>query len=273
MTNVLVTIQPNQANRSGLVILSAAKNPASVAPEARSFAALKMTAVRAPRTAKPLPIFPCAAASPGRPPDAGETPPCRPHRGRSPRRGISLLELTVTSGLTMFLGMLLSTTWVLLNRPTADLIAWGQLFQEMDLATASIARDLGGGLSDYANAAGQLGTKQQGALLACRRANDYNGDHLQLCFDGQNPTGQASWNPPVQTIIDYYVAAGTNVLTRWNQASNPQTFFAVAKDVAAMQVVDNGGSTLQITLTFTYQPPQGTRTLTRSCNLTVPKNP
>ena len=44
----------------------------------------------------------------------------------------------------MFLSVLLSTTWVLLNHPTADLIVWGQLFQEMDLATASIARDLGG---------------------------------------------------------------------------------------------------------------------------------
>ena len=40
-----------------------------------------------------------------------------------------------------------------------------------------------------------------------------------------------------------------------------------------MQVVDNGGSTLQITLTFTYLPVHGTQALTRSCNLTVQKNP
>jgi hypothetical protein len=177
------------------------------------------------------------------------------------------MEVLLVSGLSVFLAALLSTTWVLLSRPTADLIAWGQIFQEMDLATASIARDVGGGLSDY----GQLGNKQQGALVGCRHTNDLNGDHLQLCFDGQNPAGQAQWNPPAQTIIDYYVASGTNILTRWNQTSG--TFFAVAKDVAQMQVVDNGGSTLQVTLTFTHVPPLGTRAITRSCNLTVQKNP
>jgi hypothetical protein len=181
------------------------------------------------------------------------------------------MEVTVVSGLTVFLAVMLSSTWALLNRPTADLIAWGQLFQEMDLATASLARDVGGGLSDFCNAAGQLGSKQQAALLACRRTSDYNGDHLQLCFDGQNPTGQASWTPPTQTVIDYYVAAGTNNLIRWNQASG--TFFTVAKNVALMQVVDDGGSTLQLALTFTHVPAQGTRALTRNCNLTVPKNP
>ena len=84
-------------------------------------------------------------------------------RLRRPRRGISLMEVTVTSGLTVFLAVLLSSTWALLNRPTAGLIAWGQIFQEMDLATASIARDVGGGLSDYANAGSPLGNKQQGA--------------------------------------------------------------------------------------------------------------
>jgi hypothetical protein len=181
------------------------------------------------------------------------------------------MEVTVTSGLTVFLAVLLSSTWALLNRPTAGLIAWGQIFQEMDLATASIARDVGGGLSDYANPGSPLGNKQQGALLGCRRTNDLNGDHLQLCFDGQNPTGQAQWNPPAQTIIDYYVSNGSNILTRWNQTSG--TFFTVAKNVAQMQVVDNGGSTLQITLTFTYVPVHGTQALTRSCNLTVQKNP
>ena len=180
------------------------------------------------------------------------------------RRGVSLLEVTVVSGLTIFLALLLSSTWALLNRPTANLIAWGQIFQEMDLANAAIARDLGGGLSDYGNANGQLGTKQQGALLGCRRTNDVNGDHLQLCFDGQNPSGQAAWNPPVQTVIDYYVANGTNNLIRWNQTSG--TFFTAAKNVAQMQVVDNGGSTLQLTLTFTYVPVHGTESLTRSCN-------
>ncbi len=198
------------------------------------------------------------------------------HKRFRPRRGVSLVEVTLVSGLTVFLAVLLSSTWALLNRPTSELIAWGQIFQEMDLATASIARDVGGGLSDYCNASVPLGNKQQGALVGCRRTNDLNGDHLQLCFDGQNPTGQAQWNPPAQTIIDYYVTSGSNTLTRWNQtpttAAPLGTFFTVAKNVARMQVVDNG-TTLTIILTFTYVPVHGSRALTRSCNLTVQKNP
>ena len=156
------------------------------------------------------------------------------------RRGFTLLEVTLVSGLTVFLAVLLSSTWVLLRRPTAELIAWGQIFQEMDLAVASLARDLGGSLSDYNYAGGQLGGKQQGCLLECRCANDSYGDHFQLCFDGGvSPNGQADWGPP-DTVIDYYVNGDSHTLIRWNQMTN--TFFKAAKNVAQLQVVDNGGA-------------------------------
>jgi hypothetical protein len=188
------------------------------------------------------------------------------------RRGFTLLEVTLVSGLTVFLAVLLSSTWALLSRPTAELIAWGQIFQEMDLAVASLARDLGGSLSDYQDASGQPGGKQQGALVECRQSSDINGDHLQLCFDGgDSPNGQADWNPPTSdTIVDYYVCSDSHTLVRWNQTTG--TFFKAAKNVDQLQVVDNGDN-FQITLRFRYVPEHGTRALVRSCTLTAKKKP
>ena len=190
------------------------------------------------------------------------------------RNGFSLVEVTLTSGLTVFLAVVLSTTWALLIRPTADAIAWGQLFQEMDIAVTAIARDLGGSQPDYADpipANPQRGGKKQGLLIECKTSNDSFGDHLLLCFDGGDaPDGTADWEIPTDdTIVDYYVDNSTNTLIRWNQKTN--TTFTVAKNVAGMTIVDDGN--LQITLTFTHSVKATNKTLTRKCTLTAKKNP
>ena len=107
------------------------------------------------------------------------------------RSGFSLVEVSVACVLTAFLAVMLSTTWRLLMPSTTDLIVWGQLFQEMQIAVAAIGRDAGGALPE--DCSRTIGTaKQQGLLLACQKNNDGDGDHLQLCFDGVYPYGVGS---------------------------------------------------------------------------------
>jgi type II secretory pathway component PulJ len=193
---------------------------------------------------------------------------------RSPlqrRSGYTLVEVTVACILTALLAILLSTTWQLLMPSTADLIAWGQLFQEMDVAVTAISRDAGGSLPDD----GHAGTKAQGLLLQCRKTFDVNGDHFQLCFDGGDPPdGNADWGTPDDTVVDYYVDRDSKTLIRSNQKTGES--FTVAKNVDRMDVTPIGATHLQIELTFQYVFP-GTvdtpKTLTRKCSLIAKKSP
>ena len=77
------------------------------------------------------------------------------------RKGFTLLEVTIVSGLMVFLAVLLSSAWTGVGRSTTDLIARSQLLQEMNLAVAAISRDLGGSLP---NPESRLGGKQQGKV-------------------------------------------------------------------------------------------------------------
>ena len=196
------------------------------------------------------------------------------------RSGFTLVEMTIACWLTAMLAILLSTTWALLMRPTADLIAWGQLFQEMDIAVATLTRDLGGNLPDNA----YQGAKTQGLLLACQKTNDPStGDHLQLCFDGSLeghvPDGTPTWDMSTgDTIIDYHVDADSHTLVRTNQ--NAGTSFTVARCVDSITLNDSDPDTIQITITFAYYfPHSGANTdswkkhLTRTCVLIAKKKP
>jgi hypothetical protein len=194
---------------------------------------------------------------------------------RQRRNGFSLVETTVAIGLTTCLAMALSTSWILLGRPTTEAAAWGQLFQEMDLSVASLARDLGGSQPDCTDADGLPGDKKQGLLAACRASHDSSGDHLQLCFDGGIvPDGLATWDSPTNdTVIDYYVSSGSSTLVRWNQKTGAT--FTVAKNVAGMTVAPYAADAncLQIDLTFTFCVKATQKTLTRQCTLVVKKSP
>ncbi len=201
------------------------------------------------------------------------------------RNGYTLTELTVASGLTVFLAVILSSTWAMLNRPTTDLIAWGQLFQEMDITVATLARDLGGGLPEYQNAATPptLGGKADGCLVMCQQYPPLPalGTHLQLWFSSGSIT-HAGWFQPVQdgTVIDYYVDTDSNTLVRSNYTppgTTTPTNFTVARNVSAMSVVPatvGGAACLQITLTFTCEFPNSYRNaVTRTCTLITKVNP
>ncbi len=201
------------------------------------------------------------------------------------RNGFTLVEVVLASGLTVFLAVVLSTTWACLSRPTSELIAWSQLFQEMDLATAALARDLGGALPEFRDASGGLGGKKQGRLLACMCTTDSAGDHLWLCYDGgTNPDGVATWDLSTgDTTIEYYVDPATDPgsgsfqrLIRVNHTGSTTATFTVARYVASMNVIDGGGDSLCIVLNFqfiNYVPTGSAQPLSRQCTLIVKKNP
>lgn len=189
------------------------------------------------------------------------------------RRGFTIVEVTVVIMLTTFLAVMLSSAWVGLSRPAVEIAAWGQLFQEMDVAVASLARDLGGSQPDYKDSDNLPGDKRQGVLLACRAANDALGNHLQLCFDGgTSPDGATGWDAPTDdTVIDYYVDSASGSLLRLNQKTN--TTFTVAKNVTGITVASYDATHLQVDLSFSFTIKGTGKTLSRQCTLYVKKNP
>jgi type II secretory pathway component PulJ len=186
------------------------------------------------------------------------------------RSGFTLLEMTVACWLTALLAVLLSTTWVLLMRPTADLIASGQLFQEMDIAVTTLARDLGGSLPDNQYA----GAKKVGRLLGVQQS-PADSNKLELWFDGGNNTDSppTTWSPlPDDTVIDYYVNSASNSLIRSSSKAS-STPFTVANNVASMIVTPIDATHLQIDLTFSCVVGATNTNLTRKCTLIVSTNP
>jgi type II secretory pathway component PulJ len=185
------------------------------------------------------------------------------------RSGFTLLEVTVACWLTAFLAVLLSTTWVLVMRPTADLIAWGQLFQEMDIAVATLSHDLGGSLPDN----GYAGEKKKGRLLGTRQ-NPIDNNVLELWFDGGNNADAlpAAWNPrPDDTVIRYSRDADSQAFVRLN--TNSSRSFTAARCVTGMTITAPDSDHLQIELTFSCLVKATNKTLTRKCTLIARKNP
>jgi type II secretory pathway component PulJ len=185
------------------------------------------------------------------------------------RSGFSLVEVSVACVLTAFLAIMLSTTWRLLIPSTADLIVWGQLFQEMDIALATLGRDLGGSLPDNA----QVGQKKVGRFLAARQ-NPSDGNVLELWFDGgQNTdTSPTAWSPLADdTVIQYYRDATSDALVRKNTKTARQ--FIAAKNLSDMSVTVPDADHLQIRLTFSSDVKATGKTLTRTCTLIAKKTP
>ncbi|MFZ1935951.1 MAG: prepilin-type N-terminal cleavage/methylation domain-containing protein [Thermoguttaceae bacterium] len=200
------------------------------------------------------------------------------------RSGFTLVEVSVACVLTAFLAVVLSTTWRLLMPSTADLIVWGQLFQEMQIAVATLSRDVGGALPDN----GYAGAKQQGRLLACRKDPVYG--HLQLCFDGVYPYGagsqgtaadgaQADWSGNSDTVIDYSVdgsfrliRTNTATVAQFTVATNVYGLDASGNQIPGISITDNG-TYLTIVLTFSSVVKMTNKTLSRTCTLIVNKTP
>ena len=167
------------------------------------------------------------------------------------RRGFTMLEVTLVSGMMAFLVVLLSSAWIAMGRPTAALIARSQLYQEMDMAVAALAHDLGGGL---ANPEGRLAGKKLNRWVGWMAPS---GNELWLCFDGgPTPNSTADWGLP-DTVVVYRIESHT--LVRWDQAAG--TTFPVAGNVESLTITPQAGNAIRIDLTFEY------RQLTRTCTL------
>ena len=103
----------------------------------------------------------------------------------SPRRlGFTVLEVMLVSGLMAFLAILLSSAWSGIGRSSVDIAARIQLLQELDLAVASLSRDLSGSLpipSSKLSESGDYGEKAEGRLSDCRPKDP--GNSLELCYN------------------------------------------------------------------------------------------
>jgi type II secretory pathway component PulJ len=185
------------------------------------------------------------------------------------RSGFSLVEVSVACVLTAFLAVMLSTTWLLLMPSTADLITWGQLFQEMDISMATLGRDLGGSLPDNAH----VGQKKTDRLLGTRQSPT-DANVLELWFDGGQNTDvpPATWSPlSADTVIQYYRDATSAAFIRKNTKTTKQ--FIAAKCLTDMTITAPDAGHLQIRLTFSSLVKATGKTLSRTCTLIAKKTP
>jgi hypothetical protein len=172
------------------------------------------------------------------------------------RRAFTLLEVTIVSGLTAFLAMLLASVWTWTNKAgfPHDVIIRGRVLQEMDMAVSALSRDLGGSLAIPSS----LGNVAQGRWIGWQQVGNAE---LWLCYDGgANPDGMTNWIETPDTVIRYYLASdpdpnvATSILVREDQSAN--TTFAVARHVDSMVVdsdVSSGDEFVKVQLTFKYR--------------------
>ncbi|MBU4273151.1 MAG: type II secretion system GspH family protein [Planctomycetes bacterium] len=188
----------------------------------------------------------------------------------SPRRpGFTLVEVMLVSGLMAFLAILLSSAWSGIGRSAVDVTARSQLLQELDLAVASLSRDLGGSLPIPSSLSGDYGGIDVGALVGCR-PNDLS-DQLELCYDaGPDPNGRPDWQS--DTIVRYYLDpdpdenVSTKILVRSHDTAGTTTTFTVARCVASLSVsVTPDEEWIVVELTFTHPHPRAEHT--RKCTL------
>lgn len=176
------------------------------------------------------------------------------------RRGFTLVEITLVSGLTVFLAVLLSSMWRNINGFTADAVGRGQLVQEMDMAIASLSRDLSGSLPVLASSSFDNGRPDGGRWVGWDHPSN---TELLLCYDGGAcPNGVPDWAGTTDTVIHYYLVpdADTNVTTkvlvRENESTTPHTKFNVARNINSM-TVDSDNGFARIALQFRYQQRSG----------------
>jgi prepilin-type N-terminal cleavage/methylation domain-containing protein len=163
------------------------------------------------------------------------------------RKGFTLIEVIIVSGLMGFLAMLLAATWAGIGSPTATLIRRAQCIQEIDIATTSLARDLGGNLP------GNLGGKKQ-ARFSGWDAGD--GTRLTVSYNGVDTIRYYVQN---NQLIREVVSTGNKFI-----AANNVAGFVVAK------LSQESPELMQIDITFQYQI--GVKNLTRKCTL-IAKSP
>ncbi len=189
--------------------------------------------------------------------------------GPSPA-GFTLVEVMVVSGLMAFLAVLLAKASAGIGRPAAEVIRRSQGLQEMNLAAAALARDLGGSLADPA---GRLGPKTLGKFDSWLTWSDSQyppNSVLQLSFaNGTSPDNVVTYSVQPDTAASAALGSGQTVYWLVRQDSATNTTFTVARNLSGFQVTSTGGN-YQINLSFLYRvhQPQGQSPyLTRTCSL------
>jgi hypothetical protein len=184
----------------------------------------------------------------------------RPDRIRR-RQGFTIVEMAVVCFLMAALTMLLAWAWANIARPAVDLAVSVRLLQEMNVATASLAHDLGGSLlpcvsADMASAI-LPESQSMGKLIEITSiSGDY--DTLELHFDTD---GSGSWDPAKDTSVRYSVEETSETadalefsvvrLIRTLKYSGTETAFVVARNLCSFKVTAGTDCHL-VTLGFKY---------------------
>ncbi len=182
------------------------------------------------------------------------------------RPGFTLIEMMIVSGLMAFLAILLSSAWSGLGRSAADVSVRSQLLQELDLAVASLSRDLGGSFPIPFNlppSDTDYGEKNDWKLVTCRQgANNEFGNTLEL----QYQKGDDKISVSYELAPDPDGDVTTRILVRKtiDTESNESTF-TVARCLDAMRVSWDDDKWTTIELTFTESRPFAE--YTRKCTL------
>jgi prepilin-type N-terminal cleavage/methylation domain-containing protein len=187
--------------------------------------------------------------------------------------GFTLLEVTIVSGLMAVLAVLLSSTWIAMGRPTADLIVSSRLLQEMNMAVAALERDVCGSLANS-----PTGKCQAGKLVGLRQS-PVDPNVVELCYDGGSGVdldSQPQWDSPgsLDTVVGYQSqiepVTGVGLLVRSERKPDgTTTWFTAARNLATTDgftVTDHGNNAVDIDLTFTYH----SRTWKRTIKMVIP---
>ena len=160
---------------------------------------------------------------------------------RRARRGFTLTEMMVVTGLTVLLTTILSTVWASFCAPTVDVLGRCRIAQEADFALASLSRDLSGSL---ANPEGRLGGTDDYKWVGRQTPESTS---LRLCFHAPDSTDMTpQWASP-DTVISYSVDSGQ--LFRHDETAG--TSIVVAELLTNFQVVPlDSGDGVTITMTF-----------------------
>ncbi len=172
----------------------------------------------------------------------------------SRRRGMTLLEVTLVSGLMTLLVVILSATWTGIGRPAMDLVIRTRVLREMSAAVDALARDLGGYLADP--------MAREGDIRQYRWIGWSAGEgELRLCYDAgnafQEPNNQADWSPPDRIVI--YEQDGENLLR--TDHTDDKTIF-IARYLTDFSVSEESGY-IRLDLKFSH------RGFERQCTLFI----
>lgn len=175
----------------------------------------------------------------------------------SRRRGYTLVEMGVVSGLMAFLGLLLASVVAVFGKPSLDVLSRARVLRESRLAVASLRADLGGSLP--LAQASRSGTPETGVVVDAMAAG--GGQQLWLDFDGAvdgntAPNGQADWGSPDTVIV--YSLQGRG-LVRADQTAGSSV--VIAGDIAAFTVATESPDLVKISIQFAFRDATRTETL------------